>query len=157
MLKLEKIISGGQTGADQAGLDAAKDCGYQTGGTAPGGWRIENYDGTTGSNPKLAEYGLVQHPSPSYPPRTKKNVKDSCGTAWFGHTESPGAKLTIETARRENKALIINPTAEALRDWLIVNQIRVLNVAGNRASKFNPTIYHDTYVTVATAIAREND
>jgi hypothetical protein len=31
MGKLKRIISGGQTGADQAGLRAARACGFETG------------------------------------------------------------------------------------------------------------------------------
>jgi hypothetical protein len=54
---IEKLISGGQTGADRAGLEAAKALGIATGGTAPKGWRIENPDGTSGSDPSLAEFG----------------------------------------------------------------------------------------------------
>jgi Circularly permutated YpsA SLOG family len=36
-----KIISGGQTGADQAGWRAAKACGLETGGWMPKGWKTE--------------------------------------------------------------------------------------------------------------------
>jgi Circularly permutated YpsA SLOG family len=36
---LKKIISGGQTGADQAGLRTAKRLGIETGGWMPQGWR----------------------------------------------------------------------------------------------------------------------
>jgi hypothetical protein len=67
-----KVISGGQTGADMAGLLAARKCGIPTGGTAPKGYLTEN-----GPRPELAEFGLVEHTSSNYPPRTRKNVKDS--------------------------------------------------------------------------------
>lgn len=150
-MKLKRIISGGQTGADEAGLKAAKDSGLETGGTAPKGWRIENYNGTEGSNPKLAEYGLVEHASRDYPPRTKQNVADSDGTVWFGFEGSPGAKLTFSTVNRLRKRLIINPAADELADWLAAYEIEVLNVAGNRLSEFNPTIYEDTYKLLTEA------
>ena len=40
-MTLTTIISGGQTGADQAGLLAAQALGLQTGGWAPHGWRTD--------------------------------------------------------------------------------------------------------------------
>lgn len=36
---IKKVISGGQTGADQAGLLAARVCGVDVGGTAPKGYQ----------------------------------------------------------------------------------------------------------------------
>jgi hypothetical protein len=36
-----KIISGGQTGADQGGLEGARLLGIQTGGTAPYNWMTD--------------------------------------------------------------------------------------------------------------------
>lgn len=38
-----KIISGGQTGADMGGLEAAREYGFPTGGYAPKGWMTERY------------------------------------------------------------------------------------------------------------------
>lgn len=40
-MPLRWIISGGQTGADQGGLDAGKALGLKTGGLMPKGWRTE--------------------------------------------------------------------------------------------------------------------
>src|SRR5580658_4523105 len=37
-LLVEKVISGGQTGADRAGLEVAKELGYKTGGAMPLGF-----------------------------------------------------------------------------------------------------------------------
>lgn len=57
---LTKIISGGQTGADEGGLEGARLLGIPTGGTAPKGYRTEN-----GPNLTLRDtYGLVEHWSP---------------------------------------------------------------------------------------------
>ena len=62
----EKVISGGQTGADQAGLIAAEKAGITTGGWMPKGFRTLD-----GPNPGLAaRFGLREHPSEEYPPRT---------------------------------------------------------------------------------------
>ena len=46
---------GGQTGADQGGLRAARACGIPTGGWAPRGWQTED-----GPCPALANFGLVE-------------------------------------------------------------------------------------------------
>lgn len=54
---LERVISGGQTGADQAALRAARACGIPTGGWAARGWLTED-----GPAPWLAEWGLAECP-----------------------------------------------------------------------------------------------
>lgn len=127
---LKKIISGGQTGVDQAGLRQARLSGIPTGGTAPLGWMTE-----TGPAPWLADYGLKQCTARGYPPRTYENVKYSSGTVIFGDDKSPGSISTIFCCKSANKLYIINPTAEELIAWIYDNNIEVLNVAGNRQSK----------------------
>lgn len=136
-LVLEKIISGGQTGADQAGLQAAVSLGLKTGGTAPPGFKTD-----IGPLPNLGTiYGLVEgRPDPhTYPRRTRQNVKDSDGTVWFGYVNSPGGRVTKSAARTYAKPFLVNPTPSDLLEWLIEKQIRVLNVAGNR-ERTNPGI-----------------
>lgn len=124
-----KIISGGQTGADQGGLWAGKVLKLETGGVIPKNFRTD-----TGPNPALKEFGLVEDESSNYQPRTIKNVKNSTGTVWFGNSNSPGGKLTINTCKKFGKPYIINPTKEALIKWIDWNKITILNVAGNRES-----------------------
>lgn len=147
---LLKVISGGQTGADRAGLDAAKACGIPTGGWATKGYLIQTYEGTNVSDPSLKDLGLLEMPSKSYPPRTRQNVKDSDGTVWFGFGSSPGGKITLGECRKLNRPVIEfslrrKPNPFKLMDWLEENQIQVLNVAGNRVSKWNPDIYEKTF------------
>jgi Circularly permutated YpsA SLOG family len=84
-MRLEKVISGGQTGADQAGLRATQAAGIPTGGCAPKGWQTEY-----GPAPWLAEYGLTERLKASYPARTGANARESDGTIWFGTTDSSG-------------------------------------------------------------------
>jgi uncharacterized membrane protein len=133
LVVLRKIISGGQTGADQGGLAAAKRLGLETGGLAPKGYRTEN-----GSNPGLLKgvYGLEEAESPSYAARTAANVIAADGTVVFGDVASSGSRETIAVCRRVGKPYLKNPTPSEFEEWLIANQIRVLNVAGNRESKF---------------------
>ena len=124
------VVSGGQTGADQAGLRVAERLGLSTGGFAPLGWRTE-----AGPAPWLGtRYGLKQHASRSYRDRTVANVELAGLTAVFDETggRSPGSKLTVMTCARLHKAHLVNPDAVALAAALIALKPRVLNVAGNR-------------------------
>ena len=124
---LRAIISGGQAGADRAGLEVGKRLGFRTGRTAPKGFRTNK-----GPDPSLKQFGLEEDPSSEYPPRTVKNVQNSDGTVWFGNVRTPGGKLTIGRARREGKALTLNPDVHELRQWIIDNGVETLNVAGDR-------------------------
>lgn len=138
-----KIISGGQTGADQGGLYAAESLGIETGGWIPFGWRTED-----GAMPGLARFGLKQHPFSGYHHRTRLNVRDSQATVIFGDIEEAGSKLTmnicIEFKRPFNHIEVTSPFRKDARiamfqDWLKRYNVEVLNVAGNRESK-NPGI-----------------
>lgn len=80
-----RIVSGGQTGADIGGLIAGSLLGIETGGWAPKGWRTEE-----GVNPDLVGFGLREHESPEYPPRTHQNIIDSDATLLFGDLMQPG-------------------------------------------------------------------
>jgi len=132
---ITKIISGGQTGADFATLVAAKILGIEAGGTAPKGYRTEK-----GPNLELVNYGIVEHSSEGYAPRTILNVRNSDGTVIFGNENSPGCKLTINTCIKFRKPYVINPSKLTLIDWINKKYIRTLNVAGNRESSF-PGLY----------------
>ena len=144
---LEKIISGGQTGADQGALEAAEALGLSTGGWMPKGFLTER-----GPRPELAaRFNLLEHSSTRYPERTQSNILGSDGTLLFGHVTSPGRALTHNYVRRYTKPLFIvtwdrtcgvkfNSTSDlTLSSWLDIKNIRVLNVAGNRESQ-NPGI-----------------
>lgn len=130
---LERVLSGGQTGADQAGWRAAQAAGLVTGGWMPKGWLTEE-----GPRPEFAErYGAWEHHLVGYPPRTKANVRDSEGTLWFGNSRSRGGLVTIEACRDHRKPYqIVEPgdRPSAVADWLRARPIQVLNVAGNRES-----------------------
>lgn len=135
-MRLGKVISGGQTGADQAGLRAARAAEIPTGGFAPRGWLTED-----GPAPWLADYGLTECPGAGYPTRTAANARDSDGMIWFGTTGSSGYQTTIRACTRFGRScLIVSEGITTPRDvieWMDANRIRVLNVAGNRES-INP-------------------
>jgi hypothetical protein len=148
---IAKVISGGQTGADQAGLRAAKAFGIETGGWAPADWLTEN-----GSAPWLAdEFGLRECPEPDFerPPgmphwkyygicyvaRTRWNAREADATVWFGRGDSKGFAATdreTHAAGRPLLAIVTRAiTPERAVTWLEGFQVRTLNVAGNRESK----------------------
>ena len=85
-----KIISGGQTGADRGGLDAAIHCGLPHGGWCPKGRKAE--DGVI-----PVEYQLKEMASPEYLPRTKANVVDSDATVIFTYGPPSGGSLKTIT------------------------------------------------------------
>lgn len=130
---LTKIISGGQTGADQAALRAAKEFGITT-----GGWMPLGYVTLDGLRPEFAElYNMKEHDSPLYPPRTRRNIIESDGTVRFaGSWNSRGELLTIKEVLAANKPsldvdVLGSTSPQELATWLIDKNIRILNVAGN--------------------------
>ena len=131
-MALTKIISGGQTGADQAGLRAAKALGLETGGTAPYGWWTEEGPQMT----LLESYNLVEGEpdSKTYPKRTARNVIGSDGTVAFGIMSSYGEILTRNLCTKNRKPYIANPSQPQFINWIEQHNIHVLNVAGNRES-----------------------
>ena len=132
---LRYCISGGQTGADQAGLRAAHALGYTTGGMAPKDFRTDE-----GLAPWLVDYGVRQHPTcRSYGPRTWWNVRASNGTVWFGSQGSPGYQLTKSYVEQLQRHWLVNPTLGEMRQFIIDKGIVTLNIAGNR-ERINPGI-----------------
>lgn len=140
-MRLTKIISGGQAGADRGALDAAILLGIPHGGFCPKGRRSED-------GPIPAKYQLVETSSAEYPERTRLNVSSSDGTAVFmpAGAFGPGSKLTINTALAMRKPLAvlkynnssaaeIQRIATLLKSVIEANSIRILNVAGSRESR----------------------
>jgi hypothetical protein len=130
-----KVISGGQTGADQAGLRAARRLGLATGGSIPRGFLTED-----GSCPSLRDFGLVEMATVMYPPRTFANVRASHGTMRFAFNFStPGERCTLRAVQTCGKPhfdvnLKSPPPVEEASRWIHAHGIRILNVAGNRES-----------------------
>jgi hypothetical protein len=133
---LGKLISGGQTGADQAGWRAAQAFGVPTGGWMPNGFLTED-----GPHPEFAAgYGAAEMPTDSDPARTAQNVQDSDAPLWFGETTTPGAQATVGTCHRFGKrCMLVYPGASFepshVATWIAENQIRTLNMAGNHESE----------------------
>ena len=143
---IEKIISGGQTGADRAALDVAIKLGIPYGGWIPKG-RI------TEEGPLPERYRMQEMPTESYSDRTEKNVIDSDGTLIICRGQpTGGSDYTREMALKHKKQLLhvdLNQTssfdaASLISSWIKLYQIKTLNVAGPSASK-DPNVYVDVF------------
>lgn len=152
---IRKIISGGQSGADLAAIDAAMANDFPHGGWIPKGRRTED-------GPLPEKYHLQEMTTTSYPKRTEQNVIDSDGTVIFIHGRlSGGSDLTRKLAEKHGKPWLhlnmrehtILEAVERLSEWCSDKQIEILNVAGRSASK-DPEIYSVTY-KVVSAILRK--
>lgn len=156
---LVKVVSGGQTGADRAALEAAKACGISTGGFAPRGFWT-----TAGQDLALQlEFGLQELEIPgaslaaAYALRSQRNVDISDATVVFRHCPSVGTDRTIgfcvahrwtavrrdqwRSVAKHRPILVItdlSSTADAVRQivgFLKRHRPRVLNVCGHRDDK----------------------
>jgi len=156
-----RIISGGQTGADQGGLLAARELSIPSGGTAPKEWWTE-----TGSDEQLLRsFGLVECSEPGYEARTRKNVLDSDGTLLVGSYATGGSAMTAKIANEAGKPFFhvrypraaedqgIELAHAEFREWLTRFRIEVLNVAGNRESQ-NPGIQEFTKRFLVSALRK---
>jgi hypothetical protein len=135
---IEKLISGGQTGADIAALDIALEHAFPHGGWCPKGRR--SLEG-----PIPARYNLSETPSESYLQRTEWNVRDSDATVVFtlGAVATGGSLKTIGFAKKHHKPCLhvsregstLSDPALQLREFIEQQGIKRLNVAGSRESK----------------------
>ena len=151
---IEKLISGGQTGADIAALDAALAHGFPHGGWCPKGRLSEG-------GPIPPQYNVFETPSASYLQRTEWNVRDSDGTVVFtlAAKVTGGSLRTIEFARKHRKPCVhisrdgggLFDPAVQLREFVKEHGIKRLNVAGSRESK-EPGIHEWVMRVLETAL-----
>ncbi len=141
---IKKIISGGQTGADQAALDVALDFNIPHGGWISRGRKTEK-----GRLP--GRYHLTETNTIDDAQRTELNVVDSDATLLFSHGALKGGSvLTRDLAKKHNKPCLhidldeINEykVVDIVRAWLRIRKVGVLNIAGPRSSE-DPRIYDD--------------
>lgn len=129
------VISGGQTGADRGGLIAAKKAGFTT-----GGWMPKGFKALDGNHPEFLDiYGLIEHPSPLYPPRTFANVKQTDVTIRFAvNFQTAGELCTLKAIEKYGKPhfdvdVLGTTTPGDLVHWLrhLDKRPEALNIAGN--------------------------
>jgi predicted Rossmann-fold nucleotide-binding protein len=131
---IEKVVSGGQTGVDRAGLDAAMEAGIPVGGYCPKDRLSE--DGTV---PEC--YPLIELSRGGYPARTEKNVMESDGTLVLNVGRlSGGTRVTVDCAKKHGRPYLVvaldeKQQFEDVLDWLKSHNVKCLNIAGPRESK----------------------
>jgi hypothetical protein len=141
------IVSGGQTGADRAGLDFAIYNNIPHRGWCPKGRKAED-----GKIP--LQYQLQETPSSDYLQRTEWNARDSDGTVIFtmGKDLTGGSKRTAEFASKHGKPMMhLYPGAGYGIEKLLVDFV-TLNIAGTRGSK-EPEVYRFALETLKSSFA----
>jgi Circularly permutated YpsA SLOG family len=116
---LEKIISDGRSGAEQAAWRAARSYGISSDG------RIPEATWTQGE------------PYREFTDHTEQNVLAADATLWFGETTTRGAQETVRACHQLAKpCMLVYPDASFdpshVATWIQENKIRTLNVAGNQ-------------------------
>jgi hypothetical protein len=140
---IKQIISGGQTGVDQAALAVASELGLKVGGWCPNGGLDEK------GNCILKRYPSMKQTKTINPEvRTKLNIETSDGTLIIvpslplPEKIKDGTLLTINHVKEKKKPYLIisldqTDSIEQFKNWLIEhNTISVLNVAGPRESNW---------------------
>ncbi|MBZ0270632.1 putative molybdenum carrier protein [bacterium] len=138
MKNLEKVISGGQTGVDRAGLDAALAAGLPIGGWCPAGRLAED-------GPIDAAYPLIETPSAEYHVRTEWNARNADATLIVAPGRLAGGSAYTErmAVKHGRPVAVVRPREKDIavaRAFIEKYGVRVLNVAGPREST-EPGIY----------------
>lgn len=161
-MKVNKIISGGQTGVDIAALEVAKKLNIETGGWAPPD--LQNEAGDIPSRFNLEPTPTTFSKNAPHLPRslrTEWNVRDGDGTLIILSNENftdPGTHFTLKTA-----AILSKPTFTIYLDsktsvaefhsWISSNLIKTLNVAGPAESNCTG-IEHQAFDILATLLKK---
>jgi len=152
------LWSGCQSGADRAALDFARAVGIPYGGWIPKGRRAED-------GPIPPEYLLTETTTSDYRERTELNAERSDGTVIF--TDGPlkqesGSWLTVKFCQRYHKPHLAvdlalassEDAAKFLKAFVRGEKIKILNVAGSRASQA-PKIYDKVMQVLKLAFSEE--
>lgn len=158
-MKITKIVSGGQTGADRGSLEAAIWCELPYGGWIPKGRKSED-----GMIPYTYK-DLKETKSADYLFRTDANVKDSDATLVFCYgSPTGGSKKTVDYAKKHGKAWLAvdmnkdkMETVECICAFIsgLADHSGVLNVAGSRESK-SPGIQRAVEELMVDVISKAN-
>lgn len=153
-MKINKIISGAQTGADRAGIDAAIALDIPYGGKIP--WKRRAEDG-----PISDKYeSLEVTPERNYLVRTEANVIESDATIVISRGPlKTGSKRTVEFANRHHKPCLhidlrftgmdFKRVSKKIINWIesLTHDEICINIAGSRESSC-PGIYNLVYHSI---------
>ncbi|HEX3129092.1 MAG TPA: putative molybdenum carrier protein [Thermoanaerobaculia bacterium] len=162
-MRIEQVISGGQTGVDQAVLRAAQDCGLDIGGWCPPGRLCET--GVIPDRFPLQETPEDRSPlAPDIPrsQRTEWNILDSDASLILRPVflaADPGTDWAEQLAARlGHPALVTDPwdpdAADRIKDWLDSLEIRTLGVGGPSEGTV-PGIGDQTYAVLVRVFGRD--
>lgn len=148
------IISGGQTGVDQAALEFALNNSVYCSGWCPAGRRSE-----VGKIP--VKYPLIELKSRFYPPRTRRNIESSDATLIiYSEKIDGGTKLTLKHANKKRKPVLClqykSTSVDLLLDWLEKIKPAILNVAGPRFSAC-PHLFEFTIELLSNTLEADTD
>ncbi len=136
---IEVIITGGQTGVDQAGWRAAHRVRIVT-----SGWMPRDYLTEAGPRPDFARaYGARPLETRSCAARTRRNVADCDAALIYGPLDGRGTELTLELCREMQRPVFLaddrpGRDEHAAADWIVgrpgAGPIQTLLIAGARES-----------------------
>jgi RimJ/RimL family protein N-acetyltransferase len=160
---ISQVRSGGQTGADRGGLDAAREAGVPICGWCPPGGLAEDFPEAPGLMKLYPE--LQEGHAPGYVERTAWNVRDAHATLIVspgGLEPLSGTEMTKIFAERFGRPVLvlegdnIEDDAATALGWLRGLDMLglTLNVAGPRESKM-PGTYLKTKDIVAALLATQ--
>lgn len=157
------IRSGGQTGADRAGLDAAVELGLTYRGWVPRGGLAEDHPDDRGL---LDDYPLLtEDASRTYPHRTWRNVAEADGVVIItpdGRATSPGSRLTATAAERTGTPYVVARPGDVRDIGGFMRRIAEaaladgrdevdVDIAGTRGSKA-PGLYDEAKASIIRAV-----
>lgn len=159
------IITGGQTGVDQAAWDAAIEFDEGIGNVRTSGYMPKYFMTEYGTRPEFRlKYGAIENDKNSYEDRTRKNVLNSDAFVLIGNQNSNGSKLLIRLLKERSlsRFLVVVPNPREscglyeAKKIVSFGKIEKLMIAGNRDSS-NPRIYSQAKIFVIRLLKNMED
>jgi hypothetical protein len=148
---INKIISGGESGVEQAALDIAMKMDI-----ARGGWITSRQKEELGQ--KTERYALSEMPDVNYARVAEHNVSDSNGVLIISRgeliTNAALHQRIAQKLKRPSLLIDLNKTvefqaSEQISAWIVRHRIRILNITGHKESD-DSRFYETTYNILET-------